>query len=126
MEKVYEVEFMNYTNCMKDTVRTDDEEKYLNEGKYLKVGQNPFLIKESEFDKYMKYGNGFRIVKFVGNIEEEEPELEKEKIGEWVELPIIPLKYRCGNIKCAKGLPDGVDPLKLGMKFCPYCGEQKR
>ena len=23
---------------------------------------------ESEFNKYMKYGNGFRVVRFVGNI----------------------------------------------------------
>lgn len=62
MEKIYEVEFMQYTNCMKDTVWNEKSNKYLN------VGKEPFLIKESEFDKYKEYGNGFRIVKFVGNI----------------------------------------------------------
>ena len=67
MEKVYEVEFMRYTNCMKDTV--SDGEKELGKGKYLHVGREPFLIKESDFPKYMKYGGGFRIVRFVGNIE---------------------------------------------------------
>ena len=66
MEKVYEIEFMNYTNVMRDTVC--DGETELGKGQYLTVGREPFLIKESEFDKYMKYGNGFRVVRFVGNI----------------------------------------------------------
>ena len=66
MEKVYEVEFMSYTNVMRDTVC--DEETELGKEKYLNVGKEPFLIKESEFNKYMKYGNGFRVVRFVGNI----------------------------------------------------------
>lgn len=66
MEKVYEVEFMNYTNCKNDTVCDDRDFSNL---KYLKIGKEPFLIKESDFDKYMKYGNGFRVVRFVGNIE---------------------------------------------------------
>lgn len=64
MEKVYEVEFMQYTNCMRDTVWNKKTDKYLD------VGKESFLIKESEFDKYKEYGNGFRIVKFVGNIGE--------------------------------------------------------
>lgn len=67
MEKIYEVEFMQYTNCMRDTVCNDAKE--IKDMKYLHVGKEPFLIKESEFDRYMKYGGGFRIVKFVGNIE---------------------------------------------------------
>lgn len=67
MEKVYEVKFMQYTNCMNDTV--SDDEKELGKGNYLSVGREPFLIKESDFPKYQKYGGGFRIIKFVGNIE---------------------------------------------------------
>lgn len=67
VEKVYEVEFMQYTNCMRDTVC--DEEKELGKGQCLHVGKEPFLIKESDFPKYQKYGGGFRIVRFVGNIE---------------------------------------------------------
>ncbi len=66
MEKVYEVEFMRYTNCMKDTVSDGGE---IGSTKFIDVGKEPFLIKESDFPKYMKYGGGFRIVKFVGNIE---------------------------------------------------------
>ena len=66
MEKVYEVEFMEYTNSMRDTVSDGAE---LTKTKYIYVGAEPFLIKESEFDKYMKFGKGFRIVRFVGNME---------------------------------------------------------
>lgn len=67
MEKIYEIEFMSYTNCMKDTVSNMANE--IKDTKYINVGKEPFLIKESDFDKYMKYGGGFRVVKFVGNIE---------------------------------------------------------
>jgi len=67
MEKIYEVEFMNYTNAMGDTV--SDGEKEIGKAKYIHVGRQPFLIKESDFQNYMKYGGGFRIVKFVGNME---------------------------------------------------------
>lgn len=66
MEKIYEVEFMQYTNCMRDTVCNNTEN--IKDGKYIRVGKEPFLIKESEFDKYKEYGGGFRIVKFVGNM----------------------------------------------------------
>lgn len=69
MEKVYEVEFMRYTNCMEDTVSNGETE--IGKAKYIDVGKEPFLIKESDFPKYQKYGGGFRIVKFVGNIETE-------------------------------------------------------
>ena len=119
MEKVYEVEFMNYTNCMHEAVCDDRDFSNL---KYLKIGKEPFLIKESDFDKYMKYGNGFRVVRFVGNIEQEEP--KKEKLGEWVNLPIHPYAYRCGNIDCARAVPNGVDVNILS--YCPFCGEKKK
>lgn len=66
MEKVYEVEFMQYTNSIKDTVSDDGE---IGKTKYIHIGNEPFLIKESEFDKYMKFGKGFRIIRFVGNME---------------------------------------------------------
>ena len=66
MEKVYEVEFMQYTNSVKDTVSDDGEN---GKTKYIHIGNEPFLIKESEFDKYMKFGKGFRVIEFVGNIE---------------------------------------------------------
>ena len=66
MEKVYEVEFMEYTNYSKEAVSDGGD---IGNTKYIYVNKEPFLIKESEFDKYMKFGKGFRIVKFVGNME---------------------------------------------------------
>jgi len=66
MEKVYEVEFMEYTNCMKDTV--SNQAKEIGDRKYIGVGKEPFLVRESELEKYRAWGNGFRIIRFVGNI----------------------------------------------------------
>lgn len=66
MEKVYEVEFMEYTNCMRDTVC--NRYKEIGDIKYITVGKEPFLVKESELDKYSAYGGGYRSIKFVGNI----------------------------------------------------------
>ena len=63
LEKVYLVEFMRYTNPLKDAV-SDSEHK-----NYITLGKEPFLIRESDFAYYGKFGGGFRIIKFVGNIE---------------------------------------------------------
>lgn len=68
MEKVYQVEFMQYTNYSRDTVCNNTDS--IKDCKYIDVGKDPFLVKESDLDKYKEYGNGFRIVKFVGNIGE--------------------------------------------------------
>ena len=66
MEKVYEVEFMAYTNCRRDTVSNHARE--IGDMKYISVGHEPFLVRESELEKYRAWGNGFRIIRFVGNI----------------------------------------------------------
>lgn len=67
LEKVYVVEFMHYSNAMKDYVSNNaDTEKDV---KYLNVGREPFLVKESDLEKYRGYGGGFRSITFVGNIE---------------------------------------------------------
>lgn len=66
MEKVYKVKFMQYTNCFMDTVSDGNED--IDKRKYLKVGNDPIIIKESDLSKYMKYGNGFRSVEFIGNM----------------------------------------------------------
>lgn len=68
MEKVYQVEFLQYTNCSKDTVCNNTES--IKDSEYIHVGKEPFLVRESELVKYREYGNGFRIIKFVGNIGE--------------------------------------------------------
>lgn len=66
MEKVYKVRFMKYTNCFEDTVSDGNED--IGKRKYLKVGIDPVIIRESDLPKYMKYGNGFRSIEFIGNL----------------------------------------------------------
>ena len=67
MEKIYKVEFMNYANVFKDTV--SNQAKEIEDKKYLKVGKEPFLVRESELDNYRAWSGGFRYIEFVGNIE---------------------------------------------------------
>lgn len=72
-EKVYAAEFRSYTNCLKDTVSDHDEAKGItNSTRYLTVGFEPFLIKESDIPKYQCFGGGYRSLVFVGNMEVEE------------------------------------------------------
>ena len=66
LEKVYAVTFMQYTNCLNDTV--SDNNKDWTKLRYLNVGHN-FLIKESDIEKYRVYGNGYRSLTFIGEIE---------------------------------------------------------
>ena len=67
MEKIYKVEFMNYTNVCKDTV--SNQAKELKDEKFIRVGKEPFLVRESELDNYRDWGDGFRYIEFVGNID---------------------------------------------------------
>ena len=69
LEKIYSVEFMTYTDGLKDTVSDwDGESGSIKDIKYLKVPE-PFLVKESDLDKYRTYGDGYRNTKFVGYME---------------------------------------------------------
>ena len=62
LEKVYIVEFIEYTNCMRDTVYNEET------GKFLHVGRLGFLVPEFELEKYRKYGKGYESIKLVGQI----------------------------------------------------------
>lgn len=66
MEKVYLAKFMNYTNCMNDTVSNGDKD--ISKREYIEVGCEPFLIRESELSKYSKYGGGYRELIVAGNM----------------------------------------------------------
>lgn len=66
-EKVYAVEFMVYTNSMKNVVSNKLSCKSEKET-YVDVGKEPFLITESQMEFYSKFGEGFRTLTFVGNI----------------------------------------------------------
>lgn len=49
-----------------DTVSDGNED--VGKRKYLLIGTDSVIIKESDLSKYMKYGNGFRSVEFIGNL----------------------------------------------------------
>ena len=65
LEKVYSVEFMDYTDSLKDHVcdYSTIQHQYPD---MLKVTRDPFLIKESDLMKFNKFGNGYRNIKLVG------------------------------------------------------------
>ena len=69
IEKVYAAEFMTYTNCLRNTVSNYKEGDPIESVKYLNVGVGTFLVKESDIDKYRKFGDGYKSLMFVGNIE---------------------------------------------------------
>ena len=66
IEKIYRVEFMDYTNIHRDTVC--NQHRDIGDRKYIVVGSEPFLVRESELEFYRAWGNGFRSIEFVGNI----------------------------------------------------------
>lgn len=74
-EKIYAVRFRQYTNCLQDTVSNTKSDDHLMEDlkdtKYLNVGKDPFLIRESEFEKYKEFGDGFESLTYVGQLCEE-------------------------------------------------------
>ena len=60
MDKLYAVTFIKYTNYCKNCVSDED-------GNYIDIPEDgPFLIREKDIEKYMKFGGGFESLKFVG------------------------------------------------------------
>ena len=77
-KKVYNVTFMQYTNCMKDTV-SDDTYDTLGELRtdtvYMKMPENePLLLTEDQLKDYEDLGCGYRDIVFVGMIPYDEGE----------------------------------------------------
>lgn len=60
--KVYAVEFIQYNNCMRNTVWCEEDDEYLD------VGKGAFLILEEDIDKYKKFGHGIKTLTYVGDI----------------------------------------------------------
>ncbi len=58
--KIYEIEFITYTDATKTTVYCES----LNQ--YIEVGNEPFLISEDQVEFYKQFGNGIRSLTFVG------------------------------------------------------------
>lgn len=64
-ERIYAVEFMKYTNSSRDTVSNGKARDV----SYIHTGKESFLVKESDLETYRNYGDGFRSIQFVGNME---------------------------------------------------------
>jgi hypothetical protein len=61
LEKVYKVTFVRYMNYRSNTVCDND-------GNYIDIGDEEFVILEHEIPFYQKFGGGIRELKFVGNV----------------------------------------------------------
>ena len=61
MQKVYRVEFIEYTDYSKNTVRT----KFNN---YINTNGEPFLIFEDEIERYKNCGKGIKELVYVGSM----------------------------------------------------------
>ena len=73
--KIYSVVFVEYTNCLQDTVSTGEED--LAKIKYLTIPKTGLLVREDELDEYKKYGQGFKSTTLVGEMYVNEKELNK-------------------------------------------------
>lgn len=65
-EKVYFVKFNDYTNSTYSTVRYSNIEEGQDE--YLDIPYGGLVIRESELEKYRKFGNGYKTIKLVGSM----------------------------------------------------------
>lgn len=64
--KIYSVVFVEYTNCIRDTVSTSEEDWAKVE--YLTIPKTGLLVREDELDEYKKYGQGFKSAILVGEM----------------------------------------------------------
>jgi len=71
LEKVYLVEFIEYTNYARDDVSHNTKPLHIN------VGKEGFLVRESDLNLYQDFGKGYRSVTLVGQL----PIIDEEKLG---------------------------------------------
>lgn len=62
---IYEVEFMQYTNGMRDAVWNEESNKYIS------INREGFVARECDLDYLKEFGKGFRRIKFVGQLFEQ-------------------------------------------------------
>ena len=67
-ERVYIVEFNTYTNSCCDTVSDGDYDDLSETKYYLSIPLGGLLVRESELEKYSKFGNGYKSIKLVGSM----------------------------------------------------------
>lgn len=66
--RVYEIEFMDYTNAMRNTVIKNTTERI-----YKSIPSNndgKLLIKEDDISYWQQFGNGIKNMKYVGELHE--------------------------------------------------------
>ena len=60
-EKIYAIEFMEYTNWEKICVYNEKTDSYISLSH-----KGPLLVRESDLSKYQDYGNGIKSIEYVG------------------------------------------------------------
>ena len=66
--KLYNVEFIEYTNCLCDTVSTEGD---VGEREFLDAPKDSFIVKEDDLGKLQKFGKGIKKAEFVGYLYED-------------------------------------------------------
>jgi len=75
--KIYLVQFMEYTNGLKDTVCkcvNKEKQKY----EYKEVSKDGCLVKENQLGYFKQFGGGFRNITLMGILAEGSNDSEKE------------------------------------------------
>ncbi len=64
--KIYLVEFIEYTNPMRDTVSNPNME--IGKGRYININKEGFLVREEHLEFIKKWGKGIKSIKLVGEL----------------------------------------------------------
>lgn len=72
MIKIYKATFRSYTNCLRDTVSSNEKDSHGFPKEYIHLKNNAgeLIIKEDSIDHYRGFGGGYETLTFVGFMEE--------------------------------------------------------
>lgn len=111
VEKIYAVEFMEYTNWEKVCVSSNPGHT---DAEYLDFGKETCLVRESDLPIFQKYGHGFRSITCVGVL----------YVPEDVETITVNAsdvnKYTVKKIKGIKDNCQAPDPQQISIGDGPY------
>lgn len=60
--KIYKVEFLEFTNCLRDTVTDSKNERY------FEIPKSGFVIREDDIEYFKNIGGGFKRIECVGEL----------------------------------------------------------
>ena len=66
--KLYNVEFIEYTNSLSRTVATEGD---IGEREFLHAPKGTFIVKDTDLTKLQKFGKGIKKAEFVGYLYED-------------------------------------------------------